>query len=151
LAECISSNNNTVGGSPNAGLLPSTGFGAGPRESIDAYWFSAHSAYVACDYDAGNWNNTCHFSVTAWVWNGVEEVPLCTDAYEIPLCHKDEGCQLHQIPFPTSYVGLTSLNFSATVGEESRTFYVDDLSLEWYNNTCEAGLTRISSRKRRIL
>jgi hypothetical protein len=151
LANCIPNNNNTVIGSPNAGLLPANGFGAGPRESINAYWFDAHSTFVACDDTPFDLNGTCQFSVTAWKWDGTTEIVLSTDVYTLPSCRSGVNCRLHQIPFPLTYTGLTSLNFSATIDDEPRSFYMDTIHLDWFNNSCEAGLMRISSRKVRLV
>ena len=141
-------NNNTLAGSPNAGSVPPNGFGAGPRNSSNIYWFNATSAYVGCDYTGLDPSIPCLFNVTAWVFNGTEEVPVVTDGFEIPPCLDVSYCQLTPITFPEQYMGLTTLNFSASVGGESRTFYMDSLHLGWYNNSCEAGLTRIMSRRK---
>jgi hypothetical protein len=56
-------------------------------------------------------------------------------------------CHLQQIIFPETYTALTTLEFSATVSGEVRSFYMDSLAMDWYNNGCDAGLLRASSRK----
>ena len=148
LAKCDILGNNTVAGSPNAGDVPPNGFGAGPRNSSNIYWSNATSAYIGCEVRPTDLGAACEFNVTAWVFDGDNEVPVVTDGFVIPPCSNNTNCHLTEITFPERYLGLTTLNFSATVDGESRAFYMDSLHLGWYNNSCEAGLTRIMSRKK---
>ncbi|KAK4906541.1 hypothetical protein LTR28_000588 [Elasticomyces elasticus] len=58
-------------------------------------------------------------------------------------------CRLEQVQFPASFRGLSGLQFQASVGNEKKIFFMDDLSMAWSNNTCAAGLLRQRSRRER--
>jgi hypothetical protein len=145
-AVCNSTNNNTLSGSPGAGGVPPGGFGnVGVRASFDLFYFNATSVYVGCE-DQGN--DTCWFNAWAWKWDGSKEYVAERNAYRITPCSEPHNCAMQQIFFPDYWRGLIGMNFTATVQNRVHNFYMDTLELAWVNNTCAAGLQRISVKKR---
>ncbi|KIW11181.1 hypothetical protein PV08_10481 [Exophiala spinifera] len=146
LAQFIPSLANKDIGSPSAGLIPPSSFGAGPRAADSAYWFSAATAWVACDTA----NVTCDFVATAYQWDIAtqSEVVVATQHFNVPPCHGFVDCRLTEIRFNYLFYKMTTLSFYANVEGKISIFWLDSLSLDWYDNSCEAGLKRISSRKR---
>lgn len=63
----------------------------------------------------------------------------------LPPCLSSEKCQLEQVQFPQSMRGLSGIRIQAFVGNERRSWFMDNLALGWYNNTCDAGLLRTRS------
>ncbi|EXJ85135.1 hypothetical protein A1O3_05810 [Capronia epimyces CBS 606.96] len=152
LAEFIPSLANNDTGSPDAGLIPPSSFGCGPRNYDNQYWFNADSAYVGCDNGVSNATSTCDFVATAYQWDNTtqSEVLVATQHFKIPPCPDFKNCQLTKITFNYLFYKMTTLSFYANVEGRVSIFWLDSLDLNWYNNTCTAGLTRISSRKIRI-
>ncbi|KAK6387689.1 hypothetical protein LTS17_000958 [Exophiala oligosperma] len=146
LAQFIPSLANQDTGSPNAGLIPPSSFGAGPRVSDSTYWFNAATAWVGCDTA----NATCDFVATAYQWDITtqNEVVVATQHFNIPPCPGFVNCQLTEIRFNYLFYKMTTLSFYANVEGKISIFWLDSLALDWYDNSCEAGLKRISSRKR---
>ena len=123
--------------------------GAGPRASIDAYWFNVYGAYLGC-------NNSgpaeCSVTISGFSWDHTvqQEILFTQQAFKIPPCPSFLDCHLTSIEFPSLFRGLSGLQILATLtGSDSPiVFYMDNLSMSWYNNTCAAGLIRQMSRKK---
>ena len=74
------------------------------------------------------------------------EYPAETHNYQVPTCAGNQKCALEPIQFVPEMFSLTGLGFEATVLGSKVTWYVDDLELSWFNDSCAAGLKRISTR-----
>lgn len=135
-------------GSSNAGTIVKGGFSAGPRSSLDQYWFNATSAWVGCQNNLTSPLGVCDFVAEAYVWNNDTQVEqlIITQHFKLPLC-QTEHCDLQLITFSDKFEGLCTMSFYANIDGQIRNFYVDDMEMGWWNNTCDAGLMRISSRK----
>ncbi|EXJ59637.1 hypothetical protein A1O7_03783 [Cladophialophora yegresii CBS 114405] len=137
--------NNTVLGSPNAGSIPPGSIGAWSRNSKH-YWFSADSAYVGCDNGSRNLSEVCDFVATSYRWNNAtqSEVVVATQHFHIPPCPDLVNCQLTMIEFNDLFYKMSTLQFYANVQGQLSKFWVDSINMNWYDNSCEAGLARIS-------
>jgi len=149
LAEFIPSPASNDTGSPDAGLIPSSSFGAGPRNYDSQYWFNATSVYVGCDNGATDPDIMCDFVATGYQWDPEtrEERVVVTQHFPQPPCPNFKNCTLRQIFFNDEFTALTTLSFYANVRGMIKIFFMDTIELGWYNNTCAAGLARSSSRK----
>ena len=90
---------------------------------------------------------TCDFVATAYQWdpvNYVEKV-VATEHFPQPPCPDFKNCTLKQIIFDSRFTMLSSLSFYANVQGQLRIFWIDTIELNWWNNTCAAGLARISA------
>ncbi|OJD15629.1 hypothetical protein AJ78_04121 [Emergomyces pasteurianus Ep9510] len=133
-------------GSPYAGLLSGGEFGAGPRSSLNTFWFDAYSAYFGCDN--GSANTTCAVTVSAVRYStktNAEEAAE-TRKFTLPPCPGYKNCTLSPLDFGDSFRGISGLQFSASVQDKPVILFVDDIKMNWYNNTCAAGLERLRSR-----
>ncbi|KAL1306693.1 hypothetical protein AAFC00_005363 [Neodothiora populina] len=129
---------------PGAGGEHVGEIGAGDRASQSAFWFNAYSAYLGCD-NAGP--EDCTVQVSGYVFQGSgKEVMAYQQNFTLPGCPGFDNCRLKHVFFPKSMVGLSGLQFQASVNGEHRVFFMDNLSLGWYNNTCAAGLMRTRSK-----
>ncbi|OJD21291.1 hypothetical protein ACJ73_07369 [Blastomyces percursus] len=133
-------------GSPYAGLLDGGEFGAGPRSSLDTFWFDAYSANFGCDN--GSTNTTCAVTVSAVRYSAQTKIEETagTRSFAIPPCPGYRNCMLSPLDFGDSFRGISGLKFSASVQDKPVIFFVDDIKMNWYNNTCAAGLERLRSR-----
>ena len=123
------------------------GIGAGPRASSDAYWFDAFSASLGC-MNAGP--GDCTMRINGYVWDGDREVEMkaTQQSVSLPPCVGLVNCHLQVVEFSGAFRALSKIQIEAFVnGDERRNFVMDDLKLGWWNNTCDAGLLRIRSRK----
>lgn len=126
--------------------------GAGPRAFSNAYWFNAYGAYFGCLKDGPG---ECQLVINGYVWdehNKIEQ-PSSSTTYSVPTCADYKNCAMTYIRFPhLEYSRLSGVQFQMIKSKSNNKvdyedFVMDNLSLGWYNNTCEAGLTRISQRK----
>jgi len=130
-------------------FVPSSSFGAGQRNYNDNYWFNAQSMWIACDNGAYDPSITCDFVVTGYTWNATtkaEQLKLTHHFDPVPPCPGFENCELTFVTFPPEFTGLSTLSMYANVQGKPSIFWIDTVALSWWNNTCEAGLARISSR-----
>ena len=126
------------------------GFGCGPRSQEMIYWFDVFSAYLGCGN--GNGNKDCVVNVSASRYSEDSgEVVAGNATFIIPPCRPNSKCQLTPIEFGEGFRGITDIKFEATVSDKAVTLYVDDLKLRWHDDSCEAGLRRESSRKKRAV
>jgi hypothetical protein len=149
LAQFVQSPKFNHTGSPDAGLLEPSAFGCGPRNYNNNYWFNARSAWVGCDNNATSSFSTCDFVATGYQWDNATQAEkvAVTQHFTIPPCPDFKNCHLRPINFNYQFYRLSRLSFYANVKGQIKSFWVDDIGLSWFNNTCEAGLARIGSRK----
>ena len=127
-----------VTGSPDEGLELNGEIGAGPRALDSAYWIDASSAWLGCNNGG---QADCTITINGYT-NG-STVPIVTQTVTQPPCLKN--CSLALVKFHEDFVGLTGLQILAAVADRPVTWYMDDLSLAWTNNTCAAQLERSSA------
>lgn len=143
-------------GSPYAAGMQPGEIGAGPRGSNNAWWFDAFGASFGCPYDGPN---ECYLDVVGYTWydpNSIEQ-PAPTERFLIPKCQggfSPKDCQLHYVRFGANYTGLSGIQFMFWISapypqkwQMLQPFLMDNLQLGWSNNSCEAGLLRITQRK----
>ena len=131
--------NENVDASRDAGLESPGEFGAGPREGVAAYWIDGISAWLGCENGGPT---DCTMYINGYV-NGSSTL-VAHQVVTIPTCPGGAGCHLQPIQFGSDFRGLDGIQILAAVGEETVSWYMDDLVLAWSNNSCEAQLLRSS-------
>lgn len=128
--------------------MPSKGFGAGPRNSNQFYWFDVLSAFVQCDFSNAGDAQQCDFTATAYQYNAQlkEDRVVATQHWPQGRCSSLE-CDLNHVTFDQPFSNLSAISFYGVIDGKIVDFYMDSIRLTWYDNSCEAGLARISSRK----
>ena len=129
-----------INSSPDAGLPLVGELGAGPRAADSAYWIDAYSAWLGC---ANSGPDDCSIEVKGYAYGSSESI--ISQSFTQPPCPGLKNCSLALVEFATGFSGLSGLQIIATVAGEPVTWYKDDLSLGWSNNTCAAQLERSSS------
>lgn len=119
--------------------------GAGDRASESAFWFNAYSAYLGCDNQGPE---DCEMVINGFTYQDFsqEEVLTYQQNATIPACTAMQDCKLQLVEFAKVMTGLTGLQITAFVGGAKRIWFMDNLSMGWYNNTCAAGLLRQRSQ-----
>jgi hypothetical protein len=130
--------------SPFAGTLLPGEVGAGPRASVDAYWFNARSGYFGC---ALNGVTPCTLRISGYRYDDrlKQEVLAVEQNVTIPPCWGYIHCKLMPVVFNPQFTGLSGIQFNAFTYNLGipQIFFMDGLQLEWWNNTCSAGILRI--------
>ena len=130
----------TITPSPDAGSELIGEIGAGPRAADSAYWIDAYSAWLGC---ANSGPDYCHIEARGYAYGRNESI--ISQPFSQPPCPGLKNCSLALVEFGSGFSGLSGLQIIATVADKPVTWYMDDLSLGWSNNTCAAQLERSSS------
>jgi hypothetical protein len=129
---------------PFAGTLLPGEIGAGPRASVSAYWFNAHSGFFGC---ALNGLTACTLRVSGYRYDAVlkQEVVAAEQNVTIPACYGYMNCQLTRVDFNQEFRALSGIQFNAYTSGLGipQVHMMDDVKLEWYNSSCAAGIMRI--------
>lgn len=127
-------------------LLPGE-VGAGPRASVSAYWFNAYSGYFGC---ALSGVTPCVLRISGYRYDAAlqEEVLVVEQNATLSACWGYINCRLTQVVFNDAFRALSGIQFNAyTAGLGiPQVHMMDDLQMEWYNNSCSAGILRIGHR-----
>ncbi|KAI4120683.1 MAG: hypothetical protein LQ338_006835 [Usnochroma carphineum] len=124
--------------SVDAGLELHGEIGAGPRINESAYWIDAYSTWIGC---ANAGPSECTIDFIGYDRFNAE---IATQTLSQPPCPSLTNCKLAQVKFSDQFRDLAGLQILAYVNKTPVTFYMDDLSLGWSNNTCAAQLERSS-------
>lgn len=136
-------NNVVLPATPAAGTLLPGELGAGPRASVNAYWFNARSGFFGC---ALSGLTACTLRISGFRYDFAlqKEVLVAEQNVTLPPCFGYINCRLTQVVFGPGFTALSGIQFGAfTLGIMPEMFMVDDLSMEWWNNSCSAGILRI--------
>ena len=133
-------------GSPYAGLVSKGGLGAGPRAYQKTFWFNVSAARLGCGDRAQD--SSCVITISAVKYSAELEEEEVAEKVElsVPSCPEGETCRLALRELGDAYRGLSAIVFEGTVGGKPVNVFLDDLQMEWYDNSCEAGLERVGSR-----
>lgn len=129
-----------INSSPDASLELVGEIGAGPQAADSAYWIDAYSAWLGC---ANSGPADCDIEVRGYAYGSSESI--ISQSFTQSPCPGLKNCSLALVEFAGGFSGLSGLQIIATVADEPVTWYMDDLSLGWSNNTCAAQLERSSS------
>lgn len=103
---------------------------------------------MQCDYsNVSEDQHQCDFTATAYQYNAQlkEDRVVATQHWAQDRCDR-AVCSLNQIHFDEPFSNLSAVSFYGVIGGQIVDFYADSIRLDWYNNSCAAGLERISSR-----
>lgn len=71
--------------------------------------------------------------------------PSTSQTIMLPPCPRLRNCTLTLVDFEENFDELYGLQISAVVAGKAVDYYMDDLQLEWSNNTCAAQSVRSSA------
>ncbi|KAL8932609.1 MAG: hypothetical protein Q9211_006222 [Gyalolechia sp. 1 TL-2023] len=122
----------------DAGLELHGEIGAGPRFNESAYWIDAYSTWIGC---ANAGPGECRINFIGYDRFNTQ---IATQTLLQRPCPGLVECKLARVTFTNQFRDLAGLQILAFVNKTPVTFYMDDLSLGWSNNTCAAQLERSS-------
>jgi len=127
------------------GAYGATGeIGIGPNLSWGCYSFDAVAASVGCD----SLGAPCDWQFTGVTYDVAADdySEVITQRLSTPSCLEGADCPLTNIVFLDSFANIQSLRINVTVAGVPKIWWMDDLKLDWADNSCEAGLCRASHR-----
>ena len=115
----------------------------GPYNGLPAFWFNAYDAWLGCD---NNSKDSCFFNVTGSTWDAEfgDDVETYSTQIEVPPCPNTNHCPLVHVDFPDNFRGLSGIQIQAFVKDKPVMFFMDDLALGWFDNSCDAGMKRMA-------
>lgn len=133
-------------GSPYRGLVSKGGIGAGPRASHKTFWFNVSAAHLGCGHRTKD--SPCTITISALKYSTELEKEEIAEkvVFHVPSCLEGETCNLALRELGGAFEGLSGIVFEGTVDGKPVDVFLDDLKMEWYDNSCEAGLERVGSR-----
>lgn len=117
----------------------------GPRLADSKFWFNAYSLSFGCP---GNLTEVpCEVSVSGFKYSpqAGAEYKAHVQVIEISTCASERSCNLTTINLDDEFRGLTGILFNATTHGAANDWVLDDLNLDWYDNSCGAGRLRSHS------
>lgn len=135
--------NNTQAGPDALQLYGSGQISDGDDAITGCFTFNLYGAAFGCDSSGPG----CDFSFTGYTFDikTKKETLVAALDLSIPACASRKGCSLTKIELDDTFQDLTHIRINATVASEPKTWYMDDLNLGWFNNTCAAGMCRINT------
>ncbi len=116
-------------------------FGAGDNQIHPCYKLKAYGASLGCDSTGPN----CDWQITAVKYNPVtlssEEVH--TQFISTPACPGLARCPLVPLTFDGGFQDLSAIRINVTVAGLEKIWWMDDIRMGWYDNSCAAGNCRL--------
>jgi hypothetical protein len=119
--------------------------GNGDHGLTGCFSFNMYGASFGCD----SLGPPCDFTFTGYQLNktsGLDQQVAIQDI-AVPACKALTSlkCQLVPVTLNNTFQDLDKVRINVTVAGSPKIWWMDDLRLGWTNNTCAAGLCRIST------
>jgi hypothetical protein len=108
--------------------------------------FNMYGASFGCDSKGRD----CDFTFTGLRLDMAsgEAYPVTLQNYSISACPALSDCSLRPISLDDTFVDLNAVQIKVTVAGSPEMWWMDDLHLGWFNNSCSMGLCRQSAHIR---
>ncbi|KAG0647067.1 hypothetical protein D0Z07_7065 [Hyphodiscus hymeniophilus] len=138
------SNFNVNGSNPQAG--PNTAeegttgqISDGDFDETGCFRFNVYGAYMGCN----STGPACDFRFSGYRLDSARnEVLVATQLKAVPACPALSNCSLTEVDLDYSFTNLAFVRINVTVAGEPKAWWLDDLRLGWYDNSCTTGLCR---------
>jgi len=124
--------------------LGTTGeFGNGYTESLGCFNFNAYSASLGCDSQSP----PCLFQISGVRYDAATQTEQTVTTRVVPIsaCPGTSNCPLIPVMFDNSFTNLTGVRINATVDGVAKSWWMDDVSLGWSDDSCDADFCRDSN------
>lgn len=112
----------------------------GDHALTGCFSFNMYGAEFGCDSKGPD----CDFTFSGYQYNidtGMETLVALEDV-SIPACPPLANCVLTPIALTNNFQNLTNVRINATVASVPKVWWMDDLHLGWYDNSCKTSLCR---------
>ncbi|KAE9369164.1 hypothetical protein N431DRAFT_345555 [Stipitochalara longipes BDJ] len=117
--------------------------GNGDHGLTGCFGFNMYGATFGCDSNGP----PCVFSFTGFRYNKVigNTTAITSQSISIPACPTLANCTLIPITLDNTFRDLDSVRINVTVASAPKIWWMDNLRLGWFDNSCKTGLCRIST------
>jgi hypothetical protein len=117
--------------------------GNGDHGLTGCFSFNMYGASFGCDSRGPD----CVFHFTGYRYNRSTRntTAVTSQSISVPACPALASCTLTPITLDNSFSNLDSIRINVTVGSAPKIWWMDDLRLGWFDNSCKAGLCRVST------
>jgi hypothetical protein len=117
--------------------------GNGDHGLTGCFGFNFYGAVLGCD----SLGPDCVFTFTGFRYDRdtTETSPVAQHVYSIPACSALQECILSSVTFTNEFTNLDFIRINVTVASQPKIWWMDDLQLGWYNNSCSVGMCRLNS------
>jgi hypothetical protein len=111
----------------------------GDGDQTGCFRFNMYGASMGCDSTGPG----CQFSFAGYNLDSAgNEVLVATQTIVVPACPALKNCQLSIVDLDNQFINLALIRINATVASQPKIWWMDDLRLGWYNNSCATGICR---------
>ena len=112
----------------------------GDGGATGCFAFNMYGASLGCDSTGPN----CDFTFTGYREDPVTQniTQVTSQDYAIPACPALSNCSLVPISLEGTFQNLVYVRINVTVQSQPKIWWMDDLNLGWFNNSCTTGLCR---------
>ncbi|PMD66927.1 uncharacterized protein K444DRAFT_623175 [Hyaloscypha bicolor E] len=134
---------NPMAGPTTAEYGYSGDIGNGDHGLTGCFSFNMYGASFGCDSRGPD----CVFHFTGYRYNRSTRntTAVTSQSISVPACPALASCTLTPITLDNSFSNLDSIRINVTVGSAPKIWWMDDLRLGWFDNSCKAGLCRVST------
>ncbi|KAB8293277.1 hypothetical protein EYC80_007607 [Monilinia laxa] len=117
--------------------------GSGDEGLTGCFNFNLHGASLGCD----SVGPACDFTFTGYSYDVASKVTsqVAQQVVNVPACPELSNCSLTRIDLDSSFKDLTYFFMNVTVAGKPKLWWMDDVRLGWFDNTCTTGLCRQSA------
>lgn len=111
----------------------------GDGDRTGCFRFNVYGASFGCDSQGPE----CGFTFSGYQLNASrKEVQIASQSIAVPACPALANCTLTPVTLDKSFENLAFVRINVTVAQQTKIWWMDDLRLGWYNNSCTTGLCR---------
>ena len=111
----------------------------GDFDETGCFRFNVYGANIGCD----STGPACDFNFAGYQLDSSRnEVLVASQTKAVLACPTLENCELTEIDLDYSFTNLAFVRINVTVAGEPKIWWMDDLRLGWYENSCAMGLCR---------
>ena len=116
---------------------------SGDHTLTDCFNFNFYGGFFGCN----STESDCDFTFSGYRFDIHErrEILVNTQTGSVQACPAQTDCILVPVLVDEGFKNLTHLRINATVEGEPKSWWVDDLKLGWFDNSCETGKRRLMS------
>ena len=143
-------NDSTVASGPNSAQEGYSGdIGDGDHDRTGCFRFNFYGAALGCDSKGPS----CVFTFTGLRHDATtgEDNTVVSEIMAIDACPQLVDCKLRAIKLD-GFTNLSAIRMQLTVGGEPKIWWMDDVKMGWYDNSCGKGMCRTTTHlhKRQI-
>ncbi|TVY13540.1 hypothetical protein LARI1_G008039 [Lachnellula arida] len=108
--------------------------------------FNFYGAALGCDSRGPD----CEFTFTGFHKDSATgtDVPFTTQDIDVPACPPLDDCVLTPVTLDDTFSNLTKVRMNVTVASQPKIWWMDDVRLGWFDNSCDKGKCRYDTHVR---